>query len=197
MLGSSCQPWTGNTAVLTFCDLVLNAKWQVPKNTVGKACNSNCEMEKKKFLLPEAESDLQQYVRPKSGNKNGGKIKAIISDTNLGNHPCLRTAIVLRFCAWYAHLTQLAVVQWRDTVPCITCRDRRVSSSVARTCSTSSSPFNLSPCGRHSAGVGLRFERQMICVHSVCVCVCVCVIHPVHYKIFSVEFSSFFFSFYK
>ena len=85
----------------------------------------------------------------------GGKVRTVISDTYLGNHQGLRTASGRRFCVWWNHLTQLAILQWRETFPCITCRDRRASSRVERTCSPSLTQFKLSPSGRNSAG--LRF----------------------------------------
>ena len=68
-----------NSAVFTFCDHVPQCKMAGSTGYDGekyavKSCKSECEM--KLFLLPEAEQHSQQSVRPKSGNKNGGKIKA-------------------------------------------------------------------------------------------------------------------------
>ena len=86
--------------------------------------------------------------------QNGGKITAII----FWRSPYSKRPSLL----WRTQLTQLAFVQESETVPCTTCRDRRVSSRAARTCSTSSTPFKLSPCGRTPAGLGLRFGLQRI-----------------------------------
>ena len=48
-----------------------------------------------------------------NGKQNGGKIKAIISDTNLGNYQGLRTASVLRFCVWCTQLLSSDAKQFR------------------------------------------------------------------------------------
>ena len=72
---------------------------------------------------------------------------------NLSQRPCIEIL----------HVTKLWIGLWRETVLCITCRDRRVSSSAARVCSTSLIPFTPSTFGRHSAGV--RFGRRKIFQH--------------------------------
>ena len=141
----------------------LNAKWRGSEgysgeNTAFSPATLNVKW--KPFCFLRLNSTRNSKYDPKE------ETKLLSADTNLRNYQGIRTASVLRFCVWYAHLTQLTIVQWRDTIPCITCRNRLVASRVARTCSTSWTPFKLSPYGRNSAGVGLRFGLQMIFDHS-------------------------------
>ena len=90
-------------------------------------------------------------------NWSGVKMSKQLSTTPLNPNLWQRTCIEI------LHVKKLWIGLYRDTVLCVTCRDRRVS-SAARTCSTSLTPFTPSTCGRHSAGV--RFGLRKIFQHS-------------------------------
>ena len=153
--------WWLNCVLLTSCSMAdsngYSGGGMCPEGPAKLSWNESVFASLRRMALATVSATLK-------GKQKWCKVTAIISDTNLGTYQSLRTASVLRFCVCWTHLAQLAILQWRETFPCITCRDRRVSSRVAKTCSTSSTPFILSPCGRNSACV--RFGLHWILLHS-------------------------------